>query len=882
MDNNNDRRTQDEQPDGLGRSEFARDPLSEELLSAYLDGECSAAEQAQLEERIAGSPEFRQFVDELRSVRSSLELLPQYRLRPDFAEHVLRRAEREVLTASGPESHTSVGTVARAVHDVTTQPVGDVSRRTPEPGRSARPFLWTLAALAAAVLLLVTNREPEIRRDEFAKGPAPPAATQAKKSAQDQSGQADAPKALAQELTNLSDTPDSRSSVGDDAAAIKSAVGQPDSGENESGEKESIVERAKEKTASTLTIDAKNKSDGVTEKLADSISAGGAAAQGPGSDTAETQVYGIPLAASASAARDALPRAGDDLHVIEVVVTRDAWQRGAVQGTLENNRITTFDADDGAGVEAVDENGRRALLSPPGDVNSQTQRNEIDAVRPNQNFYVEKKSSDRGDAKVAEGDKARLDRGAAHDEADGRAETPPPAPQAPGVAGVRSNGLAAKFRDGTEGFAEKQDETLTRDGLELLVVNATAAQMAATLDDFVQQPEQFQVLQVTDATVAAKDVVEQFGRSFRGRGYSESPLNARFNVPEPLEGATDEAKQNSAAYFGTRAKIVNGSEKAQFNETGKLFRETESAADTKPGEAPLEPSAQELKQELPPTDPNNDAVKLRGQASGPAKPSTKAGRPATRRARTEPARSATEQNTPALENSPDVRKESAAPIAESPPPAKTDQDNDASGASAAGATFRGGYGGAGGGGFGARAGGGGLGGRAGGAGYGGGAAEFPMGWAKRVPIQSMPRAAAPAYGGAGQQNPFGIIDSRNSGIDTAPRSDAPQSRNRGVSREAKDASAASQPADGSVKMYRDQSRAPANDIDTLKENAAPAASPAQRQFVLLFRIVDEPLATVRSQAGGVQAQKAAGAPASKPADQTDVETTPVPAPAERR
>src|SRR5688572_2624384 len=159
MDNHNDRRTQDEQPDGLGRSEFARDPLSEERLSAYLDGECSAAEQAQLEERIAGSPEFRQFVDELRSVRSSLELLPQYRLRPDFAEQVLRSAEREVLTGSG-----STPGAASSLE------MAEVSTRAYELNRSARPFLWTLAALAAAVLLLVTNRDPEIRRDEIAKG----------------------------------------------------------------------------------------------------------------------------------------------------------------------------------------------------------------------------------------------------------------------------------------------------------------------------------------------------------------------------------------------------------------------------------------------------------------------------------------------------------------------------------------------------------------------------------------------------------------------------------------------------------------------------------------------------------------------------------------
>ena len=158
-----------------------------------------------------------------------------------------------------------------------------------------------------------------------------------------------------------------------------------------------------------------------------------------------------------------------------------------------------------------------------------------------------------------------------------------------------------------------------------------------------------------------------------------------------------------------------------------------------------------------------------------------------------------------------------------------------------------------------------------------------MGWAKRVPIQSMPQSSAPGYGRAVQQHSFGINDSRKGGIAGVPQSEAPQLPNQSLSREAKDASPESQPADRSVKMDRDQLRTPANHFDALKENVAPAGSAAQRQFVLLFRIVDEPLATVRSQAGGVQAaQEAAGSPGAKPADRIDVEKTPVPAPAGRR
>ncbi len=69
----------------------------DERLSAYLDGELSAPEQAQLEARLVVDPELRQLVDELRAVRQQLEILPEYRLQSTFAEQVLRRAEQEML-----------------------------------------------------------------------------------------------------------------------------------------------------------------------------------------------------------------------------------------------------------------------------------------------------------------------------------------------------------------------------------------------------------------------------------------------------------------------------------------------------------------------------------------------------------------------------------------------------------------------------------------------------------------------------------------------------------------------------------------------------------------------------------------------------------------
>src|SRR5262249_3764928 len=63
-------------------SRMAQSP--EDLLNAYLDGELTAEEQAQVEQRLAESADFRQLHDELRAVRTGLESLPTYRLGPDF------------------------------------------------------------------------------------------------------------------------------------------------------------------------------------------------------------------------------------------------------------------------------------------------------------------------------------------------------------------------------------------------------------------------------------------------------------------------------------------------------------------------------------------------------------------------------------------------------------------------------------------------------------------------------------------------------------------------------------------------------------------------------------------------------------------------------
>ncbi|MEE8450492.1 MAG: hypothetical protein V3R99_01220 [Thermoguttaceae bacterium] len=118
-----------------------------ELFSAYLDGELTAEEQAQVERILADSPAARQLLDELRALSSTLQSLPQHKLDEDLSEAVLRNAEREILT--------------RPVPFTPTKP----SRRLPDWRRfvNSRSLAWSGMAVAVAIMLMVFGPKDEQR-----------------------------------------------------------------------------------------------------------------------------------------------------------------------------------------------------------------------------------------------------------------------------------------------------------------------------------------------------------------------------------------------------------------------------------------------------------------------------------------------------------------------------------------------------------------------------------------------------------------------------------------------------------------------------------------------------------------------------------------------
>lgn len=113
-----------------------------ELFSAYLDGELTAEEEAQVEHLLADSPAARQLLEELRSLSQTLQTLPNLQLAEDLSPHVLRAAERRVLADSrlpAPRGRSwSWGTLREAL------PLSRLLR--------PRVVLWTAVVLVVAVV----------------------------------------------------------------------------------------------------------------------------------------------------------------------------------------------------------------------------------------------------------------------------------------------------------------------------------------------------------------------------------------------------------------------------------------------------------------------------------------------------------------------------------------------------------------------------------------------------------------------------------------------------------------------------------------------------------------------------------------------------------
>ena len=117
----------------------------EELISAYYDGELSGDELARAEQLLATRPECRQWLDELRGLSAKLHEVPAPRVDEAFGARVLRRAEREMLSAKQPEPAELAA------------PSAPAPRTLRLPPRLRRPLAYAAVTAAAAAVLLIAR-----------------------------------------------------------------------------------------------------------------------------------------------------------------------------------------------------------------------------------------------------------------------------------------------------------------------------------------------------------------------------------------------------------------------------------------------------------------------------------------------------------------------------------------------------------------------------------------------------------------------------------------------------------------------------------------------------------------------------------------------------
>ncbi|MGD0516438.1 MAG: zf-HC2 domain-containing protein [Thermoguttaceae bacterium] len=136
-----------------------------ELLSAYLDGELTAEERAQVEHLLATKPAAGKLLDELRSLSAALKSLPRQQLGEDLSENVLRIAERRRLTE---KMGTGSAEVPVPIFSEPSPIYSTILRRLKNP----RLWVWEIVIVAVAVLLMVYYPNQNANRNVAAPGNA--------------------------------------------------------------------------------------------------------------------------------------------------------------------------------------------------------------------------------------------------------------------------------------------------------------------------------------------------------------------------------------------------------------------------------------------------------------------------------------------------------------------------------------------------------------------------------------------------------------------------------------------------------------------------------------------------------------------------------------
>lgn len=183
----------------------------DELLSAYLDGEVTATERMRVETLLANHSDAQQSLEELRTVRAGLALLPRYTLPADFVELVLARIRKLDGQGSSGAANETPRTISLN---------GAERRGRPPFHRALRYVAYTAVAAAAAIAVIVVTAKPRQAEGPVAtvagKGKAGAPAT-ARPTLQPAPLEAPAPAAPADEMDahGIADMPAGRGRGGD-------------------------------------------------------------------------------------------------------------------------------------------------------------------------------------------------------------------------------------------------------------------------------------------------------------------------------------------------------------------------------------------------------------------------------------------------------------------------------------------------------------------------------------------------------------------------------------------------------------------------------------------------------------------------------------------
>ena len=137
-------------------------PFSDELISAYLDGELTAQEQVYVEEQLREHADLRRMCDELRALRATLQAMPVAEPPENLAERILRQAERRMLSDEAAMVDSSFADAAQA-----PSPAG----RPRYALRDWRVGVAVVAALAACVLAMLWLPQMSPQARDVAQAP---------------------------------------------------------------------------------------------------------------------------------------------------------------------------------------------------------------------------------------------------------------------------------------------------------------------------------------------------------------------------------------------------------------------------------------------------------------------------------------------------------------------------------------------------------------------------------------------------------------------------------------------------------------------------------------------------------------------------------------